>query len=324
MDTDNPSKAAPEQGSPSSANPPGDRQLALLWRRHRQWSLLSAAVKRRLTRWRLLNLLLLVLGALMGALAAQSWLNADAAQGFAIVAALALAFAGVIQVNALAGGQTARWTMARAAAEALRAESYRYLVRVSPYAGPDRIDVLKARLDLVQNRARVLLVEQEAMTPDDRPLPTVQSIAEYVTGRAEQQANWHRVQSARHLRQARSLRIWQLTATVSGVVLSAIAVFVPSWGLSTWTAAATTIAGAFGAHLAAMQHQGIAAGYAATADQLERLIAGIDPTSATAEQQAEFVVDVERVLAAQNQGWMDLLGSPSQPATEDPPTQDGE
>jgi cytochrome c551/c552 len=103
------------------------------------------------------------------------------------------------------------------------------------------------------------------------------------------------------------LRIWQLIATGLGVVLSAIAGFVPSWHLSTWTAAATTIAAAVGAHLAATQHQRIAATYAATADQLERLIVGIDPATATPEQQAQFVADVERVLVAQNQGWTDLL-----------------
>ena len=105
----------------------------------------------------------------------------------------------------------------------------------------------------------------------------------------------------------RRLRARQLVATGVGVVLAAVTGFVPSWRLSTWTAAATTIAAAFGAHLAATRHQDIAAAYAATADQLETLVAGFDQPSATPDRQAQFVADVERVLAAQNQGWTDLL-----------------
>jgi conflict system pore-forming effector with SLATT domain len=76
----------------------------------------------------------------------------------------------------------------------------------------------------------------------------------------------------------------------------------------------------FGAHLAATQHQRIAATYAATADQLERLIAGIDPATATPRQQAQLVADVERVLAAQNQGWTDLLSpKPTASSKREPP-----
>jgi hypothetical protein len=51
------------------------------------------------------------------------------------------------------------------------------------------------------------------------------------------------------------------------------------------------------------------AAYAATSDQLESLVAGFDAVGATAEQRAQFVADVERVLAAQNDGWTDLLST---------------
>ena len=82
-------------------------------------------------------------------------------------------------------------------------------------------------------------------------------------------------------------------------------------GISTaWTAAATTIAAAFATHIAAAQHQRIAASYAVTADQLDRLIAPVDPDTTSSERQTQFVADVERILATQNEGWTDLL-SPS-------------
>jgi hypothetical protein len=293
--------------TPTGADAGTDRQLDLVWRRQRQWSLTANAARARLDRWRLLNVLLFVLGALAGAMASQSWLASGAVAGFAIVAAAALALAGFIQAKALNTNQTARWIRARAASEVLKAEVYRYLIRVSPYAGIDRAQALLAQLDLVQARAHAQLVDQQTTSADDRPAPYVRTFDEYVTERAQNQANWHRMKSDEHARQARTLRICQLIATGIGVVLSAITGFVPSWRLSTWTAAATTIAAAFGTHLAATQHQRIAATYAATADQLERLIAAIDRDAATPEQQAQFVADVERVLVAQNEGWTDLI-----------------
>ena len=92
-------------------------------------------------------------------------------------------------------------------------------------------------------------------------------------------------------------------------MLAAIAGALPGAHLAAWTAAATTIAAAFATHLAAMQHQRIATSYAVTADQLERLIVGVDAKTASADRQAQFVADVERVLAAQNEGWVDLLST---------------
>ena len=178
--------------------------------------------------------------------------------------------------------------------------------------------MLQAQLDVVRTRAAALMADLRDEPADDRPLPELRTIEEYVTARAQGQATWHRDRSARHARRAGRLRAWQLTATGVGVVLAAVTGFAPSWRLSTWTAAATTIAAAFGAHLAATQHQAVAAAYAATADQLETLLAGFDRTSATPEQAARFVADVERVLAAQNQGWTDLL-SPQPAAGNGPP-----
>ena len=312
-DTVDPNAAAPSAGGAAT-----DRVLDLVWRRQRQWSRATDAARARLDRWRLWNLLLLVLGALAGAMAAQTWWASGVVTGFAITATVALAVAGFIQANALNKDQTARWTQARSASEALKTEVYRYLIGVSPYGGVDKSQALHAQLDIVQDRApQSLLIDQQMTAADDRPLPSMRTFDQYVTLRAQDQATWHRTKSAEHARQARTLRIWQLVATSVGVVLSAIAAFVPSWHLSTWTATATTIAAAVGVHLAATQHQRIAATYAATADQLERLIVSIDPAIATPEQQAQFVADVERILAAQDEGWTELL-SPKPTASGNP------
>jgi len=86
----------------------------------------------------------------------------------------------------------------------------------------------------------------------------------------------------------------------------------PGSHLSAWTAAATTVAAAIATHLAATHHERIAASYAATADQLDRLIADVDPATTDPDRQAQFVAEAERILAAQNEGWTDLLTNRAQ------------
>jgi hypothetical protein len=285
----------------------GDRVLSQVWHSHRRWSAAADAAQARLNKWRGRNLALLVLGALAGAVAAQAWANSAVTTAFAVTSAVLLALAGVVQGAALTADDTARWTGARAASEGLKAEAYRYLTGVKPYAGADHAEVLQAQLDAIQTRGQSLLVDELRFTPDDRPLPEVSTFGGYLTARAQHQADWHRNKSAEHERKARTLRGWQLAATVAGAVLAAIGAALPQSHVAAWTAAATTIAAAFATHLAATQHQRIAASYAATADQLDRLIAGVDPAVADPDRQAQFVADVEGVLAAQDNGWTDLL-----------------
>jgi hypothetical protein len=286
-----------------------DQVLNEVWRGHRQWSKAADTAQESLNRWRLSNLALLVLGAFLAAFAAQTWLVSAAAAALAAVSAALLAAAGFVQGSMLTSENTSRWTGARAASEALKAETYRYLAGVRPYAAADRAERLQAQLDTVQTRSRDLLVGQQLAAVDDGGLPPVHTFESYWKERAQGQADWHRHRIARHMGTARKLRFWQLGATAAGAVLAAVAGALPGAHLAAWTAAATTVAAALATHIAATQHQRIAASYASTADQLQRLVDSVDSKTASADRQAQFVADVERVLAVQNDGWVDLLGT---------------
>jgi hypothetical protein len=290
-----------------------DRVLGAVWRMHRQWSAAADAGQMSLNRWRLWNLSLLVLGGIAAAFAAafadQPWLVSGVVAALVAISAASLTAAGFIQWSMLTGDNTSLWTRARAASEALKAETYRFLAKVKPYRGADRAERLQAHLDTVQARAKDLLVQQQLAAADGGNLPSVSTFQSYVTDRAQGQAFWHRAKIEQHMRQARILRAYQLAATAIGAMLAAIAGALPEVDLAAWTAAATTIAAAFATHIAATQHERIAASYAATADQLQRLIDGVDIETAGIDRQAEFAADVERVLAIQNQGWVDLLST---------------
>jgi Protein of unknown function (DUF4231) len=157
---------APGQGTEAADK---DRELGLLWHRHRQWSEAAAAAQSHLNQWRQRNLALLVLGALAGALAAQKLPSSVFVTAAAAVSAVSLALAALVQRTALTSDDTARWTGARAASEALKAEAHRYLIGVKPYDGADRTEHLRTQLETIQARAQALLVDQQLVTPDDRP-----------------------------------------------------------------------------------------------------------------------------------------------------------
>jgi SMODS and SLOG-associating 2TM effector domain 1/Protein of unknown function (DUF4231) len=286
-----------------------DRVLNAVWLGHRQWSKAASTAQKNLSRWRSWNLVLLVLGAVAAAFAAQSWLVPGAVAALAAVSAFLLAAAGFIQGTMLTADNTSRWTDARAASEALKAETHRYLIGVKPYAGPDRAERLRAQLDTIQGRAQRLLVDQQLADVEADDLPTVDTFELYIEKRAQEQATWHMEKARQRQGQARRLRFFQLAATAAGALLAAVAGALPGAHLVAWTAAATTIAAAFATHLAATQYQRLATSYAATVDQLQRLIVGVNPKTASADQRTQFVAEVERVLAAQNEGWVDLFST---------------
>jgi hypothetical protein len=278
------------------------------WRRQRQWSIAASNGRERLERWRRVNLILLVVGAILGAVAAQSsWprgVTGIAAGG----AALALAVAGILQQWVLNADEVARWTGARAASETLKAEVYRYRAGVAPYDDAHRDRTLSAQLEAVQTKTAALALDLQQTRADDRALPEVSDFTSYVERRARQQADWHRGKIAGHVQAANRIRLAELAATAVAALLGAIAAGLDSKGLAIWIGVATTIGAAFAAHQSATQRDRIAAGYAATADRLDLLIERLpaDPDAAT---RAQFVAEVESTLAAQNESWLGLLAT---------------
>ena len=282
------------------------------WRRHRQWSLAAELARRRIERYRLLVLVLLVLGAVMGAAATQSGWPRSVTGTAAGVASFALAAAGVVQQRHLTATEMVRWPVARAASETLKAEIVRYLAGVAPYDGSDRDDVLNGQVDRVQDRASrspAGLSDFHAVRPDGREPPPIDGFPGYRVERAQKQADWHRMSIAEHERRAALIRRAEVAASLAGAVLAAVAAGTGTSSLAGWVGVAATVAATLGAHLAANDHERIAATYAVTADVLDRLLARL-PASPDADTEMRFVADVEARLAAQNDAWLELFPQP--------------
>jgi len=277
-----------------------------VWQRHRQWSIAASAGRARLDTFRRINLALLVVGAVFGAVAAQPGWPGGVTRGAAGVAFVALAVAGVLQQQFLNADQVARWTGARAASETLKAEVFRYRAGVAPYDEADRDRVLSDQVDAVHAKADKLVVDQQRTRADNRALPEVHDFDSYVERRAMEQLTWHRDRIDGHLKAAARIRYAEFAATAVAALLGGVAAFLDTKGLTLWIGAATTVGAAFAAHLSATQRDRIATGFAVTADRLDQLIRRL-PANPDAATRASFVANVESTLAVQNESWVGLL-----------------
>lgn len=279
-----------------------------VWKRQRQWSALADTTSARLARWRLTNLVLVVVGALCGALATQDDLLGRAATvALGVAGAAALAGAAFVQTHHLNPERVRDRVTARAVSEGIKSLVYQRLAGVPPFDGvgsDDALDEAVARLEAgVSSLAGdVLLVPVEP-----RPVPPVVTVADYVARRAAPQRAFHFDRIAVHQRLGKRWRAAELAATLLAALLSAVGGALEGADLSAWVGVATTIAAALAAHLAGTQHARIAARYGVTVAELDRIIDRFDPVTASGARAAEFVAAVERVLAAQNDTWISTL-----------------
>jgi hypothetical protein len=279
-----------------------------VWRAQRQWSALALDARDSLRRWRTVNLGLILVGAVAGALAAQDdWFAEAATLALGAFSAAALAVAGVVQARLLSAERVRRRLSTRAAAEALRGAVFRYLSAVPSLSAPDRAAELAAASAEVSRLAGAHAGLVVGVPPDDRPVPGVDGIVDYVRERARGQRDWHERRTVEHRNRARQWRAAELAATAGAACLAAVGGALHGPDLSAWVAVATTAAAAFGAHLATEQHDRIAESYARTVQSLDALLADFDPVRETPEEAARFVANVESVLADQNDSWVSIF-----------------
>lgn len=287
--------------------------LTEAWEYHRRWSLVAARAQGRIDRRLYAVIVLLVSGALAGAVAAQpGW--SDLVTGVAAgVASGPLALAAFVQQRWLTADEIGRWPAARAASETLKAEVARFLVVVAPYDGGDAEpeQLLRRQIDAVQERADGSpgrLTDFQEQRSDGRALPPIDGFDGYRDERALEQARWHRDRIGHHRGRASWIRRAEVAVSLVGVVLGAVAAGRGTTGLAGWIAVTATVAATLVAHRASTEHERIAASYAVTADLLDRLVRRL-PASPDATQRGQFVTDVEARLAAQNQSWLELFPS---------------
>ena len=144
------------------------------WKDYQAWAKLARDLQAATGRWNVAALICVAVAALCGAATtlfpAGPDKTAAMAAGLAGAAALAAAVGAYFGREILGSGNEANWIQARATAEVIKSECFRYAARAGAYAGADEIEAAQA----LDRRTRE--IEQQArdkgLVPADGPFET--------------------------------------------------------------------------------------------------------------------------------------------------------
>ncbi|MCA1222941.1 DUF4231 domain-containing protein [Streptomyces sp. 8L] len=268
------------------------------------WSQAANRAKRSIGRARTVGLALGVMGACAGTAAPQlmSWSN-GVGKALAFLATVAV---GLAPLAAKAAGpqQVHDWTRLRSISEELKSEVYTYLTRVAPYRDAAASEVLLDRVGRATADASDLAPHTIGLVPRQRALPAVTDIGSYVDVRVVGQIEgYYRPRAAYMSRRTGRVRRMELALAATAVVLGAVSVVFGTGWASAWIATVTTMTATVTAHAAASRYAYQEVEFSRTAAELESLTTRHAQLADPATDDA-FVSQCERVISAQNEGWM--------------------
>jgi len=293
----------------------GDSVLRLAWQR---FGALDAAAKSQQTDFGKLQAWVLVLGVVLVGLSVlhtvgtahqvdMSWLR------YVLIVMPILVSVLIAIGNRFSPGK--RWVLARAAAESLKREIYRYRVRPRrAVADGLREKRLQQAMEDITRRLARTEVNGMGMPPYQGPVPPLYAAAEgddgmglldvdrYVRLRLTDQLTYYAGKTAKLDRQARS---WQVAA----IVVGALGTLLAALGTATlpWVALTSALASAAMAFLGYKQFETTLTSYNQTATDLQNLHAWwtalLPDEQAMAENVDKLVDTTEKVLGDEQDGW---------------------
>jgi len=254
-----------------------------------------------------------IIGAMAAAIASQMEASADGAVNartwVATLGVVCLAAGTFFTSRLLGTDHVTSWVRARAIAEALKREAYKFAASAAPY---DDADKSKAAALLDETRQKTerdgddLLIHLVTAT-DTGSLPRAPVTEdEYITHRVTNQIDFYNSRADGYQSTATTLRGVEFALVLGATLITAVATvtgkLAPVGGmrfdLAAVTGVLTTVAGGVLAHIEASRFDFLAMTYRVTARRLDdRLGEPHVPWSA-------FVNDCEGILAAENTSWI--------------------
>ncbi len=304
------------------------------WNEYRGWAKRARSLQERSGRWNFWAMAALVttgvLGAASGYFGANSpdwlpgWLaNKEFARALACAAAVASALSLYVGRQALAVGAESGWLRARATAEAIKSECFRFAGGVGDYA-PDKASEGDAASAFIERRkALAARAAGDSLTPEDDPVgaagddrrPSRPMIDKwYLTNRIDGQIEFYKKGQEKNESAYQRLQLWSFIAGAAVAAVSAIAA-VYGAELAAWTGALTTVGAAVGAYGLAERQKYLAASYAAMKANLERLkerylVGGVTLQS--------LVAIAEDLMESEHAAWIDQMTKTIRPAPSAP------
>jgi hypothetical protein len=275
------------------------------WDEYRGWSARARELQSSAQRWNKAALISASVAAVLGAAVTLTAGNAGLGKTLSLLAAMAAALTPILGKEMLSLGSEAKWTRARATAEALKSECFRFAAVAGDYAKPDAEDLFIARRnELVLNAAKDGLTQKSApagASGDKRRPPDHLDAAWYIPNRIDDQIAYYSSKQEEHERAVKWLRtlafISSAAAALFGVAgLAYQELFAP------WIGAMTTIATAIAAYGLLDRRQYLAATFGAMATSLGRI-----KERARSIEFVELVTRAEDLMQSEHAAWTELM-----------------
>jgi hypothetical protein len=282
--------------------------LGTAWKDYRGWAAAARALQRSARKQTLWALVLACAAALLGALAAALGPPAGTLRtGASVLAAVCAGLAPVLGRHVLDANAQGRWIQARAVAEAIQSECYRYAARAGEYGEVSAARRFEARVSALARTAQekgVVPDVQARETADKPPPPADMTAAWYRDNRLAVQRVWFARRSTEHVAAAQRVRITSLALALAAAALGVLSASeLVSW-VAPFVAAVTTV----GASVAALglvdRHQFLATSFAGMAQQIDRLEA-LHREQALSD--AELIPAGEDLLSSEHRAWADRM-----------------
>ena len=293
--------------------------LRQAWNDYRGWAKLARDMQARTNWWNLAALCFVIAAAFFGAVASvapEPW-----SAWVAGAAGLASAVGAYFGKQIVGRGDEAAWIQARAVAEGIKSECYRYAARYSPDPVANA-DAAKAFADRTREIAKQ--ATDKGLARADDPVPELGDTREppvpltkdwYIKGRVQGQIDYYA--KARKENQKAIDQLWWIAfaAGLAAVVLGWLGVWAQYF--APWIGAATTIAAAIAAYGLIDRRKYLIASYAAMQSSLEQIL-GLDKDAPT--NMVDLVTTTEDLLEGEHKAWLPqmLERQPPPQAKQDP------
>jgi SMODS and SLOG-associating 2TM effector domain 1/Protein of unknown function (DUF4231) len=276
------------------------------WNEYRGWAKRARQLQEQSQFWAKLAMGCAVLAAVLGAAAGQAgtghWWGR-------ILAFLAAAFAAVTPVlgqDILAVGREAGWIRARATAEAIKSECFRYAARAGDYASPNATNVFVAnrtKLGAVAAAVGLTQVPDPAQNDPRRPFQPMDADW-YLEHRLREQRTYYAHRQQTHETAITQLRYASLAAAVLAAVVGAASGVFDLPSLAVWIGALTTVGGMIVSYGLMERRQYLAASFGAMATALGRVE---DRYNAGGIAVATLVEETEQLLTGEHLAWSERM-----------------
>ena len=292
--------------------------LRQVWSTYRGWAKLARDLQAGAQRWNLAALLLVIAAAVFGAIASVA--PSSGAPGSPARRRSPRRSGAFLGRQVVGTGDEAAWIQARAVAEGIKSECYRYAARAGAYAlaDADAAKALAARTAEIAKQATDKgLVLGDNPVPDSgdkREPPVAMNKDWYASARIQDQIAFYKDAVVRNRKAADELWWVAFAAGLAAVVAGALGVWQQQ--IAPWIGAATTVAASIAAYGLVDRRKYLVATYAAMQSRLEEIL-GLDKDAPMTLP--DLVTTTEDLLNGEHKAWLpQMLGMQHQPQVQRP------